>query len=246
MPPTANEGSALCRQAPPLPGLEPAADRFGGAGELGRVRRQLGLVDQLAVALERCIDGGFAAPELGDSVGLAGLGGEIGQPLEGGIVRGLKRRATPRGRLARPGRRRSGRRARRGAKGASGAEPPLPADGLAARTDVRGLAGGPGPLQAGVPDRGVVAAALARTCASQRAGLIEPAGAGCQVGQPQPDEVVVGSGLVGLGQRDRDPVDRIRVAVDAPELAQGLGWIGRLLGSPPQDARCSSRRPVIQ
>ena len=76
------------RQPPPGRGVEPPADRFGGAGELGRVRRRVELVHQRRVAKPRGVDRRLAASQLGESLELAILRSQVGQPLEaGGLIR---------------------------------------------------------------------------------------------------------------------------------------------------------------
>ena len=77
------DGIAPGRDSPPGLGVEPPADRFGGAGELGRQRRQLGLVDQLLVVARARLDVRLAASQLGEPLPLAVLRGEVGQSLDG-------------------------------------------------------------------------------------------------------------------------------------------------------------------
>ena len=55
------------------------------------MRRHLGLIDQPVVMIAGRIHRRLPASQLGDLPGLAGLGGEVGQPLEGGIIGRLPR-----------------------------------------------------------------------------------------------------------------------------------------------------------
>ena len=68
-----------------------------------------------------------------------------------------------------------------------------------------------------------------------------------QVGRCQPDQVIAGGGASGLGQRRGDANDRIGIAVDAPQHAQGLGRVGLPLRPRPQDGPllvAPARQPV--
>jgi hypothetical protein len=156
----------------------------------------------------------LAAPQLGDLPRLAGLGGEVGQSLEGGLLGrirredGLEGRALglavaipgrqpgPRGEHLGPGPARSGQ-VGRGAPDFIG-----PADRL-------------GPLEAAPPDGRVVGPRPFATV-QPLARLVEAPRADRQVGRGQPDQVIVGGGSPGLGHQGGDPIDRMGIAIDAP------------------------------
>ena len=177
---------------------------------------------QLPVAVARGVDVRLAASQLGEPLPLAVLRGQVGQPLDGRGIGRLQRDerlegrslglavATPRGhpgaQLEHPGL----RKARRGQ--------------MARRADdLVGPAGGLGPVEPGAPDRGVVGP---RPLAPREpvAGLVETPGAGRQVGQAEPDAVVVGGDLSARSS-SRRPARSDTAVVELPEGAQSFGGI---------------------
>jgi hypothetical protein len=86
-----------------------------------------------------------------------------------------------------------------------------------------------------MPD-GEVRRSRALAARQQAAGLLEPTFASFQVGQSEPDAIVVGSRLHRPREPLRHEVDGIQVVVDHPELAQRLRGIRHPLDIPVQYA----------
>ena len=68
------------------------------------------------------------------------------------------------------------------------------------------------------------------------AGLVEMPGAGRQIGQAKPDTVIVRGRSSGLLERLLNPLNRIWIEVETPEVAQDHAGIARPLDIPVQDA----------
>ena len=86
--------------------------------------------------------------------------------------------------------------------------------------------GGEGPFEPGMPDGVVVGpcaeAGESRSAASSRAGPLR------EVGEPEPDPVVVGGVAGGLLEHDEGPLDRYGLDVEQPEIAENPDWIRNL------------------
>ncbi len=85
------------------------------------------------------------------------------------------------------------------------------------------------PAEASFPDIGVIgrgAFAAGEPCV----GLVETTRSDGQVGECQPDAVIVGRDLFGLCQSAGHTLDLIRVAVETPNCPEHLGWLVCALG----------------
>src|SRR3954471_14416086 len=101
--------------------------------------------------------------------------------------------------------------------------------------DFVGPVGRLGPVEPGAPD-GTVVGPGPLTALEPSFGFVETPGTRRQVGQGEPDSVVVGGDLSCALEFPATPLDRIRHVVDLPKSAQVSGGIGLALDLPAQEA----------
>ncbi len=223
------------RQLPPGLGVERSAERLGGAGELGRVRRRVDLVHQRRVAIARRVSRRLAA-SAARRVARSRRPARPGQPA----ARGRRPRPAPgrrafRGPRARPGDRRSARPTRRRAPApAPGASPKRA--GVWPRARARQAGRRPGPIRAGRARPRSRRAAPARTASSQSPASSKRPERVARSAWASQTRSSSGAILPAFSSVLAHPFDRIRLVVEAPEQAQGLGGIARVVELAAQEA----------
>ncbi len=209
--------------------------------------RHVGKLDQPLVIIDRRVNRHLPASQFSDFPRLAGLGGEVGQSLEGGDISGLLRDGRLEGRplgllVTLPCREPGPRREQCGPGDVRGGQ-------MGRGTpDLIGSADRFGPFEAGSPDGGVVGPRPLATV-QPLVGLVQSSRTERQVGRSQPQQVIVGGGQPGPGQRRGDAIDRIGTALGNPQHAERPGRVGLLLGPRLKDGSiliAPARRPVKQ
>ena len=203
-----------------------------------------GASHQHPILVEVPIDLRLAHAEFGQAVLVAVTGREVGEAAPGGGIAGLERDQPLECRARAARCRRGARRAVRSSRRARPARAQIAAIRDAAVTSFVGPAGGQRPGQA-APQHVRIRRPAGFAALEQLIGLVDLAGAACQVGRAEPDPIVVGRLLRHAIEGLAHGQQREGLRFELPVQAEQAGLVGRRSANAARSAAAIARmRPV--